>query len=281
MSHPHEATLKNLPMGQGVQVLVCDEHGLLALEKPTGTRAHPNDSSADPNALLTVPYDHDAECYLWDHAGQRRLIYLVNRLDSPTSGVILLALSKPVADAAKAVFKTHRARKTYYAIVRGRPPVAHGTWRDTLTKQRKGETVRVGPGKVLSAKTEFRTLKHWQYASSELGLLRLSPLTGRTHQLRIQCKIHRHPILGDQTYGDFGMNRRLLQGAVEDRLYLHSGKTELSYILFDKVQTFSAQSPLPASFERLIEVKPAGLRSINPTPVKKLSPGLARRRFRH
>lgn len=280
MSASNEQKIKSLPLAQGVRFLACDENGLFALEKPAGVRSHPNEAAADPEALLTVPYDHEAECYQWDHDGLSHLVYLINRLDSPTSGVILMALAKPVADAVKAVFKTHHARKTYYAVVSGRPQVGHGTWKDTLTKHQHGGKVRVSAGKAVIAKTEYRTLTHARRKQHSLALLRLSPLTGRTHQLRIQCKIHKHPIIGDQTYGDFRLNRNLLENPLEPRLYLHSSKTELSYQLFGKAYSFAAHSELPASFDRLMSPEPAGLRSVNPVPVKPLSRKLAQRRFR-
>jgi 23S rRNA-/tRNA-specific pseudouridylate synthase len=84
---------KQLPLGPGVRV-VRREGPLLALDKPEGVRSHPNEPGVvDVLALLAAPYDLDGEFYRLD--GME--IHLLNRLDAPTSGLILISLDAAVA----------------------------------------------------------------------------------------------------------------------------------------------------------------------------------------
>ena len=57
-------------------------------------------------------------------------------------------------------------------------------------------------------------------------MLRMEPLTGRTHQLRVQCALRGIPIIGDKSYGDFSFNRKLSRASKTDRLCLHAAEIE-------------------------------------------------------
>jgi len=76
-----------LPFGPGVKVLAHDVNGLAGLDKPAGVLSHPNQKSDQPKALLDAHYALDGEFYQWkDAAGSDRKLWLLNRLDSATSG---------------------------------------------------------------------------------------------------------------------------------------------------------------------------------------------------
>lgn len=74
--------------------------------------------------------------------------------------------------------------------------------------------------------------------------LTLMPVTGRTHQLRIQTSKRNVPIVGDRTYGDFHKNKMAAKKGMK-RLCLHCSKTEVSFLLDGKCNTFTATSPVP------------------------------------
>ena len=99
---------ETLPLGAGVQLLVRDENGLAAFDKPAGVLSHPNGSEDEPRALLTCRYDKEKQFFTWRAAdGAERRLWLLNRLDSATSGVILTAGSEKLALAVRA----HYAKK--------------------------------------------------------------------------------------------------------------------------------------------------------------------------
>ena len=100
-----------LPLGNEVKVLVHDVNGLAALDKPAGVLSHPNQKSDQPKALLDAHYALDGEFYQWkDAAGADRKLWLLNRLDSATSGVILVSASGELAAEIRAQFKRKQVK---------------------------------------------------------------------------------------------------------------------------------------------------------------------------
>jgi 23S rRNA-/tRNA-specific pseudouridylate synthase len=97
------------------------------------------------------------------------------------------------------------------------------------------------------AQTHFQLLKHTQKAFST-SLVKLEPRTGRSHQLRVQCAKRGLPIVGDQTYGDFGLNRAFAKATGQKRLFLHSLETSFSYEFAGRTHSFKAMAPLPREF---------------------------------
>lgn len=241
-----------LPLGGDVRVLGFDANGLGALEKPAGTLSHPNERHEQERALLTCPYDLEGECYMWtDAAGSARKLWLLNRLDSATSGVVLVANEAKLAAELKAQFERKSVEKTYVALVFGIPVVPREIWRDRLTKERKGGMVRATAHGHVPAESECRVLKSSR-GSTSLALIELKPRTGRTHQLRVQCANRRLPIVGDQTYGDFRKNREFAPKVGSKRLFLHALATRARYAWAGRNWEFAVQAPLPAEFQTAI-----------------------------
>jgi 23S rRNA-/tRNA-specific pseudouridylate synthase len=211
-------------------VLASHPCGLVALEKPPGLLAHPNRKGDRKQALLEAEYDLEAECYAWQQAGTAGRFWLCNRLDSPTSGVLVGSVSEEAARLARLAFARHDVRKVYQAVVHGHPRRHQEMWTDNLQKVRRGGKVRARRGQGGSgsiARTRMRYLKK-DYDGVGLHLLQLQPLTGRTHQLRVQCGMRHLPILGDRTYGDFAYNRRFFaEFPGVERLFLHAVETAL------------------------------------------------------
>lgn len=263
------SVLEGVPLHTGVRVLTELPCGLVALDKPEGLLAHPNHSEDNTRALITANYSLDEECYhVRDGSGGIRRIWLINRLDGPTSGIILVATNLGAADAARREFARAGVVKRYLAIcvAPGAMPGRRGTWNDLLAKRGGGaegvrsEPVRPGTpprGPAVMAMTYFRVLAR---APRDLGLatLLLEPKTGRTHQLRVQCTLHGNPILGDRTYGDFEANRILGTERGFRRLFLHAESLELSADIGGARVRLVAHSPAPPEFAEALGIPRAG-----------------------
>jgi 23S rRNA-/tRNA-specific pseudouridylate synthase len=277
MSVSEDTPLDQLPLNNGVSLLAQNEDGLIALEKPIGALSHPNAPEENIRALLVADYDYEEECYTWtDDAGTTRRAWLINRLDSPTSGVILLGLNAEISQAIKKEFATHRVTKIYYALVRGSPRTPTGAWVDNLRKDvRRGNRV-IKRGQIVPAKASYQTIIS-PTGGFPITLLKLMPLTGRTHQLRVQCKNHGLPIVGDRTYGSFSFNKEVAIRVETKRMMLHSGETIVNYCYNGKLHQFSAKSELPVDFQTVLDYRP-GLN--RPQPKQTRSPLLADRRFK-
>lgn len=250
MSAPGAEFWESLPLGSGVALLQKDANGLVAFDKPAGVLSHPNQRADEPRSLLTCRYDLAAQCYVWSAEGGERRLWLLNRLDGATSGVILLAANEPLARAIREQFAKKRVRKVYNALVFGKPPEKLQLWRDLVAVQKKGGQVRtVATAGNIPAVTQFAFIQHQQGAFST-SLVRLEPQTGRSHQLRVQCAKRHLPIVGDQTYGDFALNRAFAKATGDKRLFLHSLETSFSYEFGGRSQAFKASAPLPPEFRQ-------------------------------
>jgi RluA family pseudouridine synthase len=201
---------------------------LWVLDKPPGVLSHPNPPATESaSALVRATYDFDREAY-WIpvEGGRRRPLHLVHRLDGDTSGLIICSFSPEVAASLQEALYNREVKKEYRALVLGIPRPPEGVWEDALVKEAgKGLVkVRVVRNRPPNSETSYRTLKAFPQAGA--ALLILEPETGRTHQLRVQAASRRLPIAGDERYGDFAANRRLVDLIGLRRMFLHAYRIE-------------------------------------------------------
>ena len=172
-----------------------DEH-ICVVNKPAGLAVHKGWAAAE----------HYALDLLRDQLGQ--WVYPVHRLDQPTSGALLFALSPAMASVLGQSFREHHVTKRYLALVRGIPPLHLRL--DHPVKDEDGE--RRDAVTVLDRRWVFRK----RYA-----LVEARPETGRTHQIRRHLKHLSCPIIGDTSYGKSEHNRLFAREFGLERLALH------------------------------------------------------------
>jgi tRNA pseudouridine32 synthase / 23S rRNA pseudouridine746 synthase len=168
-------------------VLFADDR-VIVLDKPAGLSVHAG----------TRPQDH-LEMFLgplglpW--AGPPRLAH---RLDKDTSGCLALARTAEVAALLGRAFRARRVRKTYLAVVAGRPGRVAGAIDTPLLKVRAP-----GGSRVVADPGGWPAVTRWTVLAprDDRSVVRLEPETGRMHQLRAHMAILGHPILGDPIYG--------------------------------------------------------------------------------
>lgn len=243
-----------LPLHDGVTVIARAPGGLMAFDKPAGVLSHPNMRTEQPRALLTCDYSIEGEFFRWiDAAGKARTFWLLNRLDSHTSGVILGVFDDTeLARRIRALFREKHIRKVYHALVFGKPSHPTAVWKDRLAIEKRGGQVRTKAGEGIPSESEVRVLQQRRDPALPVALIELTPRTGRSHQLRVQCAHRRLPIVGDATYGDFGANRALAKATGIKRLCLHSHETRFDYEHGGRVVKFVATAPTPAEFLQLL-----------------------------
>jgi tRNA pseudouridine65 synthase len=242
------------PLGRKVEELGRDGNGLIAFNKPAGVMSHPNEAGDEPRALLQAKYVFEGEYFEWAIPGAAapRRLWLLNRLDSATSGVILAATTAELAEEIRAQFKRKVVRKVYNALVFGAPRAPMEIWRDLLAIEKRGGQVRTA-ARAGHVPAECRmTLVKRSLREPRVALLKLEPRTGRSHQLRVQCAKRGTPIIGDQTYGDFARNREFAKLAETKRMFLHSLETSFEYDFRGRTHRFVAKAPLPEAFEKFL-----------------------------
>lgn len=152
---------------------------------------------------------------------------LVHRLDRDTTGVLVLARTPAAAAKLAAAFRSRDAEKTYWAVVVGRPHPLEGRIDLSLARQGGPHGERTVPAEgreATRAVTLFRTLDS---AQKRAALLELTPLTGRTHQLRVHCAAALGcPILGDGKYGGAAAHP---DGFGDRTLHLHARALRLPH----------------------------------------------------
>ncbi len=209
-----------------LEILYQDEH-LVAINKPSGLLVHksPIDKHETRFALQEVR----------NQIGQ--YVYPIHRLDKPTSGVLLFALSKEVAQIMADAFRANEVKKEYLAIVRGyteeRATVDYPLKQMLDTKEEK----RLGITKEeQDAQTSYERLGTIElpfpvsrYPVARYSLVRLKPLTGRKHQLRRHMKHIFHPIVGDTKHGRGEHNKLFREKFDMHRLLLHAHMTRFEH----------------------------------------------------
>lgn len=147
---------------------------------------------------------------------------LVHRLDRDTSGVLVLARSASVAARLMKAFSGKAMEKTYWALVKGAPDINEGKIDLPLAKQEEGdiEKVAVNEKEGKRAVTLYRVVER---LSRTLAWVELTPVTGRTHQLRVHMAAIGHPIIGD---GKYGGRASIIEG-LSNKLHLHARRIRM------------------------------------------------------
>ncbi len=189
-----------------------------------------------PAGLLSVPgKDPGKEDCLIDRL--RRVfpeVLLVHRLDCDTSGVMVFALTKAAQGNLGQQFEKRQTKKVYVARLSGLLEPKEGTVDLPLCvdwPNRPRQHVNHEQGKP--AQTDWRVIRH----DGKTTRVRLMPLTGRSHQLRVHMLSLGHPILGDPIYAE-GPSR-----TDYPRMMLHAESLRLRHPELGKTMTFSAPVP--------------------------------------
>ncbi|MFW9288146.1 tRNA pseudouridine(65) synthase TruC [Glaesserella parasuis] len=226
--------------------IIYQDDELIAINKPAGMLVHRSwlDKHETVFAMQT----------LRDQIGQH--VFLIHRLDRPTSGVLLFALNSEMARTISQLFKQHQIQKSYLAVVRG---YLQGEGRidyplkvqldkiaDKFSQEKEAQEAITDYRNIATVEMPYPAGK---FATARYSLVQLYPKTGRKHQLRRHLKHLFHPIMGDTNYGDLHQNRVLTTNTGCDRLILHSNS--LQFIHPKTLQKIEIKAPLDEQWKTL------------------------------
>ncbi len=174
------------PAEEGELSILYEDPWLLAVDKPPGLLIHPSRSrNSGTLANFVAGY--------YEKTGQKCAFHPLTRLDRDTFGVVLLAKSAHV----HTLLQETAVEKTYHAWVFGGPAEDTGLIDAPIARRPLPSLLRYVSPEGKPSRTRFRVLER----EAGCAKLALTPLTGRTHQLRLHCAHRGFPILGDPQYG--------------------------------------------------------------------------------
>ena len=223
--------------------IIFEDANVLVVNKPAGMVVHPAAGHAG-GTLVHAVLAHLPDL---EGIGGKKRPGIVHRLDKDTSGIILIAKNQASHIWLQRQFKSREVEKIYLALVDGKPATREGRIIAPIYRDRGNrQMMAVAPeGKGKSAVTEFEVVQNFRHHS----LLRVHPITGRTHQIRVHLSSIHIPIVGDKIYGL--KNPSLAIG----RHFLHAAEIAIRLPGEKETTRLSAELP-PELVQVLDELKP-------------------------
>lgn len=197
--------------------IIYDSKDFLVLNKPSGMAVHAG--SKVNFGVIDI---------LRNIYGKSQYVELVHRLDRDTSGCLIIAKNRLALNDLNLKLKEKEINKTYMALVKGGcsnslRTISHPLRRSVLKGGERMVVVDHELGKEALTKVSVSAVK------SNTSLLELSPVTGRTHQLRVHIAYEGYPIIGDNKYGDKEINKELKAKVNLGRIFLHAYKLDFHW----------------------------------------------------
>jgi len=237
----HTAPARDFPV-------VYEDDAFLAINKPAGVAVH----GGSGISFGVIEQLRQAR-------PQARLLELVHRLDRETSGLLLIAKKRSALKALQDQFRARETGKTYLALVRGEWPARLKVLDQPLHKflladgERRVRVTQPDDPDAMRALSLVKVLKRvpappgWVGGDSlTCSLLEVTIKTGRTHQIRVHLAHAGYPIVGDEKYGDFELNRQLDRLGFR-RMFLHAWRLRLMHPVSG--EPIELQVELPAELQ--------------------------------
>ncbi|CAA0093876.1 Ribosomal large subunit pseudouridine synthase C [BD1-7 clade bacterium] len=217
--------------------IVYEDEQILVVNKPSGIAVH--GGSGVDFGLIEAVRKLRPDC---------KRLELAHRLDRDTSGLTIIVKKSQVLRFIHQQLREKSMEKTYLALVKGRWPrrktqVDVGLQKNVL---KSGERMVYASPEGKPSKTLFRIAEVLQGAT----LIEASPVTGRTHQIRVHGLHAGFPLLGDSKYGDDEVSQFARQIGLE-RLFLHASR--VSFRLPDRAKPLVLEAPLPDELKSIVE----------------------------
>ena len=240
--------------GREFPVLMEDEQ-MMAIDKPAGVAVH-GGSGVSFGVIEQLRQARPGA----------RMLELVHRLDRDTSGVLLVAKKRSALTRLQDQFRDRETGKTYLALVKGQWPSNKKVIDLPLQRYLIPNGVGEGERRVrIAAKDDANaqraiTLVRVSRLVGDYSLLEVTIKTGRTHQIRVHLSSQGYPIVGDDKYGDFELNKRLAALGMK-RMFLHAWRLQFIHPQTGRSETVEAA--LPDELQNFIDhVQPPPLASV-------------------
>ncbi|MGB0580536.1 MAG: sulfurtransferase [Limisphaerales bacterium] len=209
-----------------IEFLFEDEH-IVVLNKPAPLPMHP-----------CGRFNRNSLQYLLEQIFTDRKVRPAHRLDANTSGIVVCSKTRAVARELQPQFAEGKVRKTYLAQVHGHPEADEFELRAPISREPNATGARVVDPKGLPAHTQFEVLKRF----SETSLLRVTPFTGRTNQIRVHLWDAGHGIVGDPLYlWDSSLGHQQTLPTEAAPMCLHAAELQFHHPIDGELQHFTSE----------------------------------------
>lgn len=220
------------------ECIIYEDDYLLVLNKPSGTAVHGGSglSFGVIEGLRAL-------------RPEARFLELVHRLDRDTSGVLLVAKKRSALRSLHEQLRLKGMQKDYLALVRGQWQSHCKIVQAPLLKNilQSGERIVRVNSDGKPSETRFKIEERFEHAT----LVRASPVTGRTHQIRVHAQHAGHPIAFDDRYGDREFDQQLADTGLK-RLFLHAQALRFEHP--NTGETLRVEAPLDSGLRRCLQV---------------------------
>ena len=224
--------------------ILWEDDDLIAIDKPAGVAVH-GGSGVSFGVIEQLRQSRP----------QAPLLELVHRLDRETSGILLIAKKKSALRQLQDQFRERETGKTYLALVKGVWPRNKKVIDSLLVKyllpngERRVKVAEAGDPRAMRSISLVRVLQAVQpptdwpsEATAHFSLLAVTIKTGRTHQIRVHLSSQGCPIVGDDKYGDFELNKLAARFGLK-RMFLHAWQLRFTHPRSGEVVELNTQLP--------------------------------------
>ena len=216
---PDEESENVEPIEFDLDIVYEDEY-VIAVNKPKNMPVHPSRG----NHLPTVA--NGIRAYI----GRPFVFRAINRLDRDTSGIVVIAKDRLSGAKLYQAMKDRKFQKTYLAIVEGSPNPENGLIDQPISREAEGSIRRVVRPDGKRSVTEYEVIKK---IGGEASIVKVTPHTGRTHQIRVHMAYIGHPLINDFLYGKKS----------DETYFLHCCSLSFPHPMSGKMITISADNP--------------------------------------
>jgi len=221
--------------------ILYEDEWFMAVEKPAPLPVHPGGRFLTKNLLSLLKKERQG------------YLSIINRLDSETSGLVLVAKSSEAAGELGKVFEFRKIQKEYEAVLLGAPPEPAGIFEQALGfRQVERFRLRCYDPQGEKARTAYETLGSYSVNGQVYTRARVQPETGRMHQIRAHFALAGCPIAGDKIYIDpavytryieEGWNAEMLLVTKAPRLLLHAARLVFIHPMTDAAMDLRSEVP--------------------------------------
>lgn len=253
---PIRATIAEKPEGavpatsKFENAIIYEDDAMLVIDKAAGFAVH-GGSGVSRGVIEQLRIERP----------KAKFLELVHRLDRETSGVLMLAKKRSALVALHEAIRNNQTDKRYLMLVQGewleqKKRVVLDLQKYVLPNGERRVNVVTDAskdkfGERQTSETMFRLIKNYNNPTiGKYSLLEAQLVTGRTHQLRVQLSHLGFPIVGDDKYGDFALNKTLVKHGLK-RMFLHSSVTKIRHPLTQ--EKLELVAPMPAELGKFLK----------------------------